>query len=56
MPVLDPEFEEDFGALNIERFNQGVSTQLILLDTMNLEQCQFIKISVEGMEAKVLDS
>lgn len=55
MPVLDPSSPQNFGALNIERFNQGESVPIIAIDNLTLKNCHLMKIDVEGYEAKVLE-
>ncbi|MDX1919780.1 MAG: FkbM family methyltransferase [Candidatus Caenarcaniphilales bacterium] len=54
IPLLDYTKQANFGGLDIEQFKQGESTPLMTLDSFNLQQCNFIKIDVEGMEEKVL--
>lgn len=54
IPLLDPSIEQNFGALDIEHFNEGDAVQITTIDNLNLKACNLIKADVEGMEAKVL--
>lgn len=54
LPVLDPSSPQNFGALSIERYNQGEPIPIITIDDLDLHSCNLMKIDVEGYEAKVL--
>lgn len=55
VPLLDPNSPQNFGAINIERFEAGEPVQLMPIDDLKLKKCGLIKIDVEGMETKVID-
>ena len=54
VPVLDPYLQQNFGGLELGSQQQGDLIQLVTLDSLSLESCNFIKIDVEGMEVPVL--
>ncbi|HEV8051419.1 MAG TPA: FkbM family methyltransferase, partial [Parachlamydiaceae bacterium] len=54
LPVVDPYEGMNYGAIAIDDYLQGEDLQLITIDSLNLKQCNLIKVDVEGMEAKVL--
>lgn len=55
VPLLDPNRAQNFGAINIEKFDAGEPVQLIPIDGLKLQNCNLIKIDVEGMESKVIE-
>ena len=54
VPVLDPNTKQNFGAVRLEKYNQGDLVGKMALDDMKLKRCNLIKIDVEGMEIQVL--
>ena len=54
VPLLDPDKEQNFGALKIEGLNQGEIIDTLIIDSLKLPRCKLIKIDVEGGEEKVL--
>src|ERR1700761_1850492 len=54
VPPLDYAAENHFGGLSLDQVKEGEPVALVTLDALALAQCHFIKIDVEGMEAKVL--
>ncbi len=54
IPSLDYHREGNYGGLSLGQFQQGESVQVMTIDSMQLPQCQFMKIDVEGMEKDVL--
>ena len=55
LPPLNPDAEQNFGAVNIEEFSEGDIIEVMTIDSLKLERCKLIKIDVEGMETNVLD-
>lgn len=55
VPVADPNVDFSFGGFNIESYgNDGDPTPVVTLDMLEIGRCAFVKIDVEGMEAKVI--
>lgn len=54
VPVLDPEVEQIFGGHNLEGHAEGDTIVVRTLDNITVPKCDFVKIDVEGMEAKVI--
>ena len=54
VPPLDPFTRQSPGSICLEGFTQGESVQQITIDSLDLSECHFIKVDVEGMEKKVL--
>lgn len=54
LPVLDPSRPQNFGALSIDRYNQGEPVPIIAIDDLALKNCHLMKIDIEGYEARVL--
>ena len=54
MPILDPNAQQNFGAIGIDRFEEGELVDVVTLDSLQLPSCNLIKIDVEGLQAKVL--
>jgi FkbM family methyltransferase len=55
VPALDPSREGNYGGLSLDGHQQGESTPLVTIDSLNLPRCAMIKIDVEGMERAVLE-
>jgi len=54
VPFLHPADKLSFGSLELGGHEEGEVVQKITIDSLNLPQCQFIKLDVEGMEAVAL--
>lgn len=54
VPSLDSTREENYGGLSLEGSQQGESTPLVTIDSLNLGRCALLKVDVEGMERQVL--
>jgi FkbM family methyltransferase len=54
VPSLDPEQPHNYGGLSLLGSGLGEPVALITIDSMNLSDCQFIKIDIEGMETEAL--
>jgi FkbM family methyltransferase len=54
IPVLDYTSENNFAGLSLGKYDQGEKIRLLTIDSMDLQQCDFMKIDVEGMELEVL--
>jgi FkbM family methyltransferase len=54
VPPLDYGKENNFGGLGLGTFEVGEAVQVMSLDDLDVEQCDFIKLDVEGMELQVL--
>jgi FkbM family methyltransferase len=53
VPTLDYDVENNFGGLPLGG-TKGEAVPVITIDSLDLPQCQFIKVDVEGMELSVL--
>jgi FkbM family methyltransferase len=54
VPSLDPEELHNYGGLSLLGSGRGEPVALITIDSMDLGDCQFIKIDIEGMETEAL--
>jgi FkbM family methyltransferase len=54
VPQLDYNVEGNFGGLSLESQRSGYSVPVLVLDSLQVQRCDFIKIDVEGMERDVL--
>lgn len=54
VPYLDPYAELNFGGLSLKDQQTGEPVEQISIDCLNLNECHFMKIDVEGMECQVL--
>lgn len=54
VPPIDYARTNNFGGLSLDGCLNGESVPMITIDSMNLPNCHFMKIDVEGMEQKVL--
>jgi len=54
VPILDPDKENNFGALGIKGHEEGENVAVVPIDHIGLKKIDFIKIDVEGMEPDVL--
>jgi len=56
VPFLDYSIENNFGGLSLSKdeTRPGEQTGILMVDSLNIPQCNFVKIDVEGMELDVL--
>ncbi|MDB3952311.1 FkbM family methyltransferase [Alphaproteobacteria bacterium] len=54
VPIMDPETQQNFGALEISGHKTGEPVEIITIDSLSLQACSLIKVDVEGMENEVL--
>jgi len=54
VPALDYGNENNFGGLGLGAYSRGESVPVVTVDGLELSDCRFIKIDVEGMEQDVL--
>lgn len=54
IPMFDYTREGNFGGLSLGTFDFGEDVPVVTIDSLDLPQCHFIKIDVEGMETEVL--
>src|SRR3954454_16313786 len=54
LPSLDPKMSNNYGGLSLLESRSGETVPLVTIDGMDLGDCQFIKIDVEGMETEAL--
>lgn len=54
VPVLDPNHENNFAALNVNGHSIGDIVEVKPLDDLQLQRCNLIKVDVEGMEFDVI--
>ncbi len=54
VPVFNYGSENNFAGLSIGEYNQGEKVSVMTIDSLDLKQCFFIKIDVEGMELAAL--
>ena len=54
VPSLDPAECHNYGGLSLLRPEPGEPVPSITIDSLDLRDCQFIKINVEGMETEAL--
>lgn len=54
VPLLDQTKPNNFGGVALGGWETGETIPLVTIDDLNLPQCDFMKIDVEGMERKVL--
>jgi FkbM family methyltransferase len=53
---LDVADEDNFGATHLgDGISKGLVVQMLPLDALNIEHCEFIKLDVEGFESQVLE-
>lgn len=55
VPPIDYASPDNFGGISLGITEEGESVDLLRLDDLNIPECAFIKIDVEGMERQVLD-
>jgi FkbM family methyltransferase len=55
VPVLDYSRENNFGGLELGGYTNGERVPVITLDSLNLPNCDFLKVDAEGMEQAVLE-
>jgi FkbM family methyltransferase len=54
VPQLDNNAVNNFGGLALGHWTQGEQVPVITIDSLNLANCHFLKIDVEGMESDVI--
>ena len=54
VPPLDPTECHNYGGLSLPGSKAGEAVPLLTIDSMDLRDCQFIKIDIEGMETEAL--
>jgi len=54
VPILDYDTENNFAGLELGNYSHGEKVTLVTIDELEIEQCHFIKIDVEGMELLAL--
>jgi len=54
VPSLDPGQRNNYGGLSLVDHQPGERVPLVTIDSLDLPDCQFIKIDVEGMETEAL--
>ena len=54
VPSLDPAIRNNYGGLSLLESQSGETVPLVTIDGLDLGDCQFIKIDVEGMETEAL--
>jgi FkbM family methyltransferase len=54
VPSLDPEVPHNYGGLSLLAAGLGEPVGLVTIDSMELLDCQFIKLDIEGMETEAL--
>ncbi|MGA3003569.1 MAG: FkbM family methyltransferase [Acetobacteraceae bacterium] len=54
VPSLDPGESHNYGGLSLLGSGVGEPVALVTIDSMELSDCQFIKIDIEGMETEAL--
>jgi FkbM family methyltransferase len=54
VPTFDPAERHNFGGLSLRDPGGGETVPLVTIDSMNLSDCQFIKLDIEGMETEAL--
>ncbi len=54
VPALDPDQQNNYGGLTLIGTSPGERVPLVTVDGLRLQDCQFIKLDVEGMETEAL--
>ena len=54
VPLLDPGERHNYGGLSLLDSRSGEAVPLVTIDSLRLQDCQFIKLDVEGMETDAL--
>ena len=54
VPMLDPTATNNFGGLELGKYEQGERVEMMRLDDLGLNGCRLLKVDVEGMELSVL--
>ncbi len=54
VPVLDVSKINNWGGVSLEHTTEGEPVDVITLDSLGLNRCDFLKLDVEGMELNVL--
>ncbi len=54
VPAFDYQSENNFAGLSLGKYGHGEKTTVMTIDSLDLQQCFFMKIDVEGMELAAL--
>ena len=54
-PIINYSEENNFGGYPLTKIGPGEDASLIMLDSLSLPECHFIKIDIEGMEKAALE-
>lgn len=54
VPVIDPRAPNNFGGLELGKYEKGEQVPVVRVDDLGLPRCKLIKVDVEGMELSVL--
>ena len=54
VPALDPDERHNYGGVSLLEQLPGERVPMLTIDSLNLTDCQFIKVDVEGMETEAL--
>ena len=54
VPALDPDERHNYGGVSLLEQLPGEQVPMVTIDSLNLADCQFIKVDVEGMETEAL--
>jgi len=55
VPSLDFTQTNNFGGISLDGIRNGEAVPVLTVDALNLSNCHFLKIDVEGMEEQVLE-
>lgn len=55
VPILDQSMPNNFGGVSLGAWEEGETVAVVRIDDLTLPRCDFMKVDVEGMEAKVLE-
>ena len=54
VPPLDPGDRNNYGGLSLRESGPGETVPVVTIDSLELNDCQFIKLDIEGMEIEAL--
>ena len=54
VPVIDPRTPNNFGALELGKYEKGDQIPVIRIDDLGVPRCRLLKVDVEGMELSVI--
>jgi len=55
IPIVDPTVEFNYASVSIESGLKGEPVPIVMIDSLSLAKCDFIKADVEGVEADVVE-